>query len=774
MNPKLERLLLTILIAAMMLPATVLAIDPIESHPANAVWLEPSTLSFDTSTTTIGDTFMVYAFINTSVATYSWQVTVYFNTAHLEVLGAGYTGVGKSEFFTGLPTTPLSPVIDNTAGYVQHGEALSGAVNKSAGSGSLFWAQFNITAAPPKGGALNSNLDPDNVDTIVLDPDLVDIPNLSKLGSTYTFTWSAPPSPHLAVVPDYVAYDEYTNATGEEFDVDIYAEGVNAAWYIHNVSFSLAYDDALLGVVSTTFDPLWATTSETPTSGDYDFYVADPTSNPSGDVLLVTVRFEVLFQDEAPPRVPGDYNATALDIHDDRMFDTTIEIPLGPEEDGEVRIYAFVALQLAYLEVSSVTMGPEPCRGEIFNVTVSLKNLDYHWWLIGIEFRLAYDEALIAPVGTIEGPFLPSYAGYHNDLPPPGTFYQCYFEPGPPDGPHVLCGEMIFPNATGWWNTTEAEEAWPGGEGVISIIQFEVLYQSYGEANITSPLEIIDQLAIGLDGVDTQNPVGIPLDTPHNGNYTITTNLPGRVIDLYGGALNRGYGSLPFPAPFGGQGSNNPMDLVIPQAEVHLFVDVTYNYWPMQNKLVGFEVEDPYGGVLLKRTAATDAEGTATIAFEMPWPCEDPESLFGVWKVTATVDISDTRINDTMEFHYDYMVQTWKVTTDKFEYDHCEDVEITIEYGTHAQQWYPALLSVLLMDELIVPVGMALLPTEVGGAEFCSYNNFTDVVTIHVVKHAAAGIATIHVNFFDKDPTEGGVAWTPEYTPPTEIAIQPY
>jgi hypothetical protein len=311
-------------------------------------------------------------------------------------------------------------------------------------------------------------------------------------------------------------------------------------------------------------------------------------------------------------------------------------------------------------------------------------------------------------------------------------------------------------------------------EGVIAIITFRVAYQSFGEPDMYGDLEIIDQLAIGLNNPVDQDIVGIPMDPPVNGLYTITVDWPGRVLDLYGGALNEGYGSHPFPEPFGGQGPNNPMDLVVPQSEVRLFAEVTYNYWPVQQKLVGFEVEDPHGGILLKRTAVTNADGIAFILFEMPWPCDDPESLFGVWKVTATVSISDVRVNDTLEFHYDYMVNIFKVTTDMFEYNHCDEVEITIEYGTHAQQWYPLLLSVLIMDDLIVPFGMVLVETEVGGAEFCTYNNFTTTVNIHIPKYAAAGIATIHVNAFDFDPTEGGVAWCPEFTPPPEIAIQPY
>jgi hypothetical protein len=784
MNPKLKKLLVTTLILAIMLPITAL-VNITRAEPANAMWIEPSALSFNTATTNVGDTFIVTVWANTSEATYVWQCKMYWNTAHLNLTDVGYTGVGKSLFFDGHATVPVVPSVDYIGGSVTHGESLVGSDEVPANMDSLFWVEFEIISAPGKGGVLNSNLDINNADTYFLDPLLGEL-TTTKYGASYTYTWSTPPAPHLAIVNatggSWIVYGQYTNATDpafKDFSVDVMIMGLSAAWYCHNASLSVDYDPALIGLTSVVVDPLWTGPNFVGVvPGTIDIIVRNPSVTPSGDVLIATLNFEVLFQLIAPPApIPpalGSWNDTAIDIRDYELWDTTIMIPTDPEVDGYVKVNAYVILQLAYLEVSSVTMGPEPCRGEIFNVTVSLKNLDYRWWLVGIEFRLAYDPFFIQPVGTIEGPFLPSYAPYHNDLPPPGTFYQCYFEPGPPDGPHVLCGELIYPNATGWWNTVEDEAFWPGGEGVISIIQFEVMYQSYGEPNMTSPLTIIDQLAVGLDNTVSQNIVGIPLDVPVNGNYTITTNLPGRQIDLMGGAMNRGYGSHPFPPPYGGQGPNNPMDLAIPQAEVCLCAYVSYNYWPMQNKLVGFEVEDPYGGILLKRTAATDTEGWACICFEMPWPCDDPESLFGVWKATATVDISDTRINDTMEWHYDYMVNIWKVTTDMYEYNHCDEVVITVEYGTHAQQWYPALFSVLIMDELIVPVGMALVETEIGGAEFCRYTNGTFTVAIHIPKHAAAGIATIHVNAFDRDPTEGGVAWTPEFEPLPIIAIQPY
>jgi hypothetical protein len=783
MNHRLNKLVAIMMIAAMTLPLAIA--QPTESHAADAIWIEPSTNSYTTDTTSVGYKFIVTVYTNTSGLTYTWQVKMYWNTAHLNLSDAGYTGVGKSEFFTGHGTVPVVPAIDYLAGSITHGESLVGTDSKAADVGSLFWAEFEIIAAPGKGGVLDSDLDIDNVDTYWLDPNLDEI-TTSKYHADYTYTWATPPSPYFAVSPPTTLFDHYTNATdpaNSDFSVDIMLMGVSAAWYVHNATVSLSYNATLIAILGVTLDPLWTGPNNVGVvPGTVNIVVRNPVpAPPSGNVRIATIDFRVIHQLIAPPADPAAEEISPLDLHDMEVWDTTLMIPLDTEEDGEVIIQALVILILPYLEVSDVTMGPEPCRGELFNVTVSIKNLDWHWYLIGIEFRLAYDPFFITPEAThIEGPFLPSYAAYHNALGYPGTFWQTYNEPGPPDGPHVLAGELIYPNASGWWNTNETlAEAWPGGptipgEGVVAILQFRVNYQSYGEPNMTSPLTIIDQLAIGLDHPDTQNIVPIPMDPPVNANYTITTNLPGRVIDVYGGALNRGYGSHPFPAPYGGQGPDNPMDLVIPQAEVCLFANVTYNYWPVQNKLVGFEVEDPYGGILLKRTATTDYYGVACICFEMPWPCDDPESLIGVWTVTVTVDISDFRINDTLEFHYDYMVNIWKVTTDMYEYNHCDWVEITIEYGTHAQQWYPLLLSALIMDELIVPVGIGFITTEVGGAEFCSYNNFTDTICIHIPKWAFAGIATIHVNAYDRDPTEGGVAWAPEFTPPPIIAIQPY
>jgi hypothetical protein len=269
------------------------------------------------------------------------------------------------------------------------------------------------------------------------------------------------------------------------------------------------------------------------------------------------------------------------------------------------------------------------------------------------------------------------------------------------------------------------------------------------------------------------------LAAPQNGTYTIFPVLPGRDIDVYGGAVNSGYGPigngtyLAFPPPYGGQGPDENMDLVEEQSQVYFNANVTYNLFPVQNKLVGFQINYPDGTLYANLFAFSDENGVATLTFRMPWPSQNPESLFGVWHVYASVQLADIFINDTLAFHYDYKVRIWKVTTDKPQYIHGETVNVVVEFGSHAQQYYPILIKVAIMDELGVVIGHFEISTQVGGTVFCQYKNATQSGNIIIPKWAYAGIATVHANIFDREPIDGGAPWTPEFAPAPTIYILP-
>jgi len=761
-----EKILSLTLLAMLML--SFAAIFPATAKPANSIYIDPDTYTFNTGSQSVGYKFNITVWMHLDTACYSWQVKIVFPNTWLKCNKAGYAGpgggdAGKSEYFTGLTTVPLTPVIDNGAGTVLHGESLQGDISAPPADKRLMWAEFEIIAAPGKYETLTGEFSINNSDTYVLDPGLAEIP-ITKYGATLSYTWTMPPKPYLAVSPTLVEYGPYPPpAVGQEFDIQVKIMSLDAAWNLHNASFTLSYTSTLISVVSTTVNPAWTTsTVDTSTPGVVSVFVADYAPPPPyGNVLVITIRFKVEYQGVYPA-----VDISPLTLGNIELWDTTQQITPGTSVNGQVKIRGLLTLELPYLEVDADVY---TTNLEDFNITVSIKNLEWAWYFIGLDFRLAYDDSVIEPVAAYEGPFMPYWSSQQpGSL---GTFWISYFE-SDGLGPHVLIGNMIFPNGTGWWNAP-----FPEGEGVVAIITFrfteairEIDWQTH--EILINPVWIIEQNWVGLDSPATQNIVDVPYDDPVvDVKIRYITGVPGRFIDVY----------TQYPAPFGGQGLNKPSDMFWPQKEVCLTADVKYNYWPVQQKDVAFEIRDPSGHIWAILVARSDEDGQARACFRIPWPCDNPEDLFGVWTVIATVDIACTVVNDTLTFHFDYLVEIFKVTTDKYEYKHCENVYVTIKFGTHAQQTYPLLLYVVIKDELNVPIGTAFVNMTVGGTQFCQYKNYTKTVPIHIDKFAFAGIAKIYVTAYNKLPSQGGFAYCPTYgdgwpigaTIP-EIAIQPY
>ena len=193
MKNMITRLFATILVAAIIMgviPA-IRAAPP----PAPAVWVTPENLFFDTAHNSLGDKFNVTIWMSTTGPSYVWQVKVNFNASQIMAARVDYTGVGKSEFFAGHGTIPVTPTIDNTTGFVVHGESLVGSDSVPAGSNSLFWIEFKIMAAPQNGETLSSLIsveDPASGNTFILDPDLNTISGVSVGSAAYNFS---PPPP---------------------------------------------------------------------------------------------------------------------------------------------------------------------------------------------------------------------------------------------------------------------------------------------------------------------------------------------------------------------------------------------------------------------------------------------------------------------------------------------------------------------------------------------------------------------------------------------------
>jgi len=204
-----------------------------------------------------------------------------------------------------------------------------------------------------------------------------------------------------------------------------------------------------------------------------------------------------------------------------------------------------------------------------------------------------------------------------------------------------------------------------------------------------------------------------------------------------------------YPSPFVGQGPMKPSGMFWTQKEVCLFAYASYNFWPEQNKDVAFKIIDPWGDTYAILYGRTNETGIAQVCFRLPWMCDNPEYYIGEWTVEAGVDIASSCYYDTLWFKYDYLVNTWKITTDFDEYAHCDTIEITVEYGSYAMQYYNITYTVTILDDSGVPFGYKEVTFTIGGARYCTYKNGTFTVNIHVVKWARAGMATIHVGALD-------------------------
>jgi hypothetical protein len=314
----------------------------VKAKAADSVYLSPDTFNFDAGSQSVGYRFNVTAWMNLTQPCFAWQVKITFNNTWLACTKAGYAiGVtsGESEYFDGHVTSPVSASINNITGYVQGGESLQGSDTALPANKKLMFAEFQIMAAPDTGQTFTDVLDINNDKTYVLDPDLYSI-SISGYGSAVTYTKGGALPPYLAVSPstDIVFGPSPPSAVGREFNVDVFIKDLDASWAVQNASFRLTYSCStpppvqLLVVVSVTRGPLWGSiTFNNATAGVVDVNVTSPSSTPSGDVLLATIRFRVIFQDNSPLV----HNAPLL-LSNIALWSSAQQISTTPPVNGKV------------------------------------------------------------------------------------------------------------------------------------------------------------------------------------------------------------------------------------------------------------------------------------------------------------------------------------------------------------------------------------------------------------------------------------------------------
>jgi len=138
---------------------------------------------------------------------------------------------------------------------------------------------------------------------------------------------------------------------------------------------------------------------------------------------------------------------------------------------------------------------------EKFNVSIYVKQLSEEWRLFAVQLMLFYDKTLLEVVDVTEGPFMQDSRWNLY-----GTYPIVIIEDS-----YIIMGDMILPNATGYWDQLE----FPNGEGVLFTVTFKPIYFLPASAEFTiEPLN--DKFFIDVD-----NNV-IPHEPPVSGTYEFT------------------------------------------------------------------------------------------------------------------------------------------------------------------------------------------------------------------------------------------------------------
>ncbi len=754
---------------------TVVALSMLAVLPVRAqepvIYMTPNT--FNGATIGLGNTFQATMWVSGygTPPVFAFQVDLMISNmaAGVIVTAAALPAASDSQYLLfGQPTARPTPSIAPDGSYVKVGDtSLGTSVVPGPNPAKLAVITLKVVAAPAKFQTLTTALNINNVDTYLLDDSLAEIPAI-KTDGTYSWAWSPPTTqPNVAVHfinpdgsdviittsgNDKIEFDQFIVWNGTNFVAQVWIDNLDVGWAISGASFTLNYDLNIISLVSATLDPAFTGTVDTTTPGVI-IVSATPSGTMSGSFPVLSATFELQNQGV----YPGDaLSQTAnLVLTGVNLEDTVGPIPVNAIENGVVQLDAKVTLAFPYLTVTPPTIysGTDLVIGnqfgKTFTVQVNINNLAVQWHLVAIQFRLQYDSSLVQLVSVSEGPFL---APFDNGQ---GTFFVAVNTLHDPlYGDNVAVGDMLLPNTDGVWTV------FPFGSGVVATFTFAYVGQDFVNT-YNMPLNLVDfSLPPGEQVYFIDNTgATIQYDALNQaGGMVIIQPIStiGRRIDVW----------MQYPAPYGGQGLNQPADLVVPQQIIILTAKVTYNWWPVVNKKVTFNIYDNEGNLVAVLEAITGADGHAVTSYRMPWPLDNPEGLFGVWTVVASVSVADVTVTDTLTFHYDYLVEILNATVDKVNYNHLDYMAVTVTYGSHAQQMYPVFLTATLQDNLLVPVSVAFTGLSVSGATFCTLKVYpTATLTLFVPYYAYAGAATVRVDFLDKSPMDGThTAVTPEDT----------
>ena len=401
--------------------------------------------------------------------------------------------------------------------------------------------------------------------------------------------------------------------------------------------------------------------------------------------------------------------------------------------------------------------------GDIFGVDVMVSNVDPSLQIVGFQFSIMWNTSLIAPAAPIfaNGTFLEAF-----QYGPGGVIYATDINthersipltPIAVDYNYSVVGELLMPDAL---TNFTYHAPFPAGGGRLCTLYFMAILETISPVQIISSIDFIAEDFLVL----TDQNLDIGYASATGAVYYAPQKVLGLSIDVY----------TQYPNPFGGQGANMTSDSFGPQQEVCLFALVTYNDYPVQQKLVGFQIV--HDGFIFTREATTDADGIASVCFRLPWPCVDPVGeIFGWWYVNATVEVAEQVVVDNLKFWVWWPVEVVSIEpkfTSVIQTKQGTEMCFEMIYRRFDVLPLNATLTATVYDELGFFIGSAsTVITNFGatgeidpitGEPIPIYGNWT--FCIPIPSNAVVGKCIIYGNAFTDWPWMGGVPYCPEVT----------
>jgi len=585
-------------------------------------------------------------------------------------------------------------------------------------------------------------------------------------------------------------YTADTTNVGDTFVINITVHDITdlATWQIsfgwdptqlEYVSASRPSDDVFADAVAHGRTPVPVGPIVDTVAGNLQYgctYIGDPwTFNGTGRCAQLTFRI-IQAVDELNPSISSDLTLLAVGVDTFLLDRNLANIPFT----GVNGHFSYTYIPPPYyptLLIKPSVVKPDKIN-DVFALDIMVKDVHAGWSIIGFQFSLMWNTTFIEPAAPYfdNGTFLEGFQYYadgvfyvadintHNRPPPltpidPAYNYSMFAALLLPDGDPNPPYHAPFPSTTG---TEEVK---------LMTVYFKAIYETISPVEDWTWIEFIT-FDVDEDTYAVNKYLHVVQCNSVDAHYRAPMKVLGLSIDLY----------TQYPSPYGGQGGNQTSDMFGPQALVDLFALVTYNEYPVQQKLVGFQVfhEGATQTYNIYREGTTDINGIAHVSFRLPWPCADPvNEIFGWWYVNATVEVAEQIVVDNLKFFVYWPVFIISIEPNATEFVQRktggDDLIFKVTYGTYSMQTLPATITATIYDELSFFIGSDFLVTTVGWGEYgheAELKSYEWTTTMPLPTNAVVGKGTAYGNAFTDFPWNGGVPYCPEVTNTIDFYIK--